>query len=406
MPPASASQSTGPPLRPDGHGPSAARPAERQRDPFLDNAKYFTIVLVALGHSWAPLAANSRAASALYMVVYAFHMPAFIIVSGYLSRSYEGTPRQLRRLVTGVALPYIVFQTLYTLFMRVIDNPDREFHYQQPGFALWFLVALFLWRLTTPLWKSMRWPLPVSLVIAAGASVTPSIGADFDLMRIAQFLPFFVLGLKLRPDHFRLLRHRAARPLAAVVGVGTLGFAYWAVPKMSNAWLLHDKAAQELGVPAWTGVMMTFALFGCSLVLTAAFLAWVPRHSAWFTALGAGTLYAYLLHIYPIRFARVDDWYAMDWVDSPLGRLAVTVLAAAMMTLLCTSPVRKCFHYLVEPKVAWFFPAVAPASPAPHPGTQPHAKPLATQRVSEVREREYATSCSPVGDQANPARHS
>ena len=131
------------------------------RDPFLDNAKYLTIVLVAIGHVWDPLRDDSRMAGALYLVLYAFHMPAFIIVSGYLSRSFEGKPRQIKRLVTGILVPYVVFQTIYTLFMRwASDNPDREFHYQEPGFALWFLVALFLWRLTTPVWKSMRWPVP------------------------------------------------------------------------------------------------------------------------------------------------------------------------------------------------------------------------------------------------------
>ncbi|WP_443045673.1 acyltransferase family protein [Streptomyces sp. NBC_00356] len=386
LPAACDSYGTGTPHRPDGQEEGTARRPRRQRDPFLDNAKYLTIVLVALGHAWSPLAGGSRAVSALYMVVYAFHMPAFIIVSGYLSRSYEGTPRQLKRLVTGVALPYVIFQTLYTVFMRIIDNPDRAFHYQQPAFALWFLVALFVWRLSTPLWKGIRWPLPMALVIAAAASVTPSIGADLDLMRIAQFLPFFVLGLKLRPDHFQLLRGRAARPLAAAVGVATLCFAYWAVPKMSNAWLLHDKAAQDLGVPAWTGVMMTFALFGCSLVLTACFLAWVPRRRTWFTALGAGTLYAYLLHVYPVRFARVSDWYDAGWVETPLGRLAITVLAAAMMTLLCTTLVRKCFRFLVEPKVRWIFPADTPAS------TWPRTKPPAAPRDPEAREREHAAS--------------
>ncbi|WP_449487755.1 hypothetical protein [Streptomyces purpurascens] len=51
-----------------------------------------------------------------------------------------------------------------------------------------------------------------------------------------------------------------------------------------------DAAAQELGAP-WLGrPVMVLAMFGCSLVLTACFFAWVPRRHMWFTALGAGTL--------------------------------------------------------------------------------------------------------------------
>ncbi|WP_237528148.1 acyltransferase family protein, partial [Streptomyces sp. SID337] len=57
----------------------------KQRDSFFDNAKYLAIVLVAMGHAWEPLRGDSRAAAALYITVYTFHMPAFIVISGYFS---------------------------------------------------------------------------------------------------------------------------------------------------------------------------------------------------------------------------------------------------------------------------------------------------------------------------------
>jgi fucose 4-O-acetylase-like acetyltransferase len=331
------------------------QPAEH-RDPFLDNAKYLTIVLVAIGHVWDPLRDDSRMAGALYLVLYAFHMPAFIIVSGYLSRTFEGKPRQIKRLVTGILVPYVVFQTIYTLFMRwASDNPDREFHYQEPGFALWFLVALFLWRLTTPVWRSMRWPVPVALAIAVAASITPSINDDLNLTRVAAFLPYFVLGLQLRPEHFQIVSGRKCRMRALPAFACALLVAYWAVPRMSKGWFLHDKAAQELGAPGWVGAVMTLAVFGCGLVLTAAFLAMVPRRAMWFTTLGAGTLYAYLLHVYPIKLSREFEWYDMAWVDHPLSRVVITLAAAALMTVLCTAPVRWAFRLAMEPKMEWFF---------------------------------------------------
>ncbi|MDJ1133413.1 acyltransferase family protein [Streptomyces iconiensis] len=362
---------------------------KNDRDPFLDNAKYLTIVLVAIGHAWAPFAGNSRTTGALYMLVYAFHMPAFIVISGYLSRSFDGRPRQISRLVTGVLVPYVIFQTAYTLFMRAVDNPDREFYYQKPGFALWFLVALFLWRLTTPMWKNLRWPVSVSLVIAIAASVTPSIGGDLGLMRVVQFLPFFVLGLQLRPEHFRFLQSRPSRRVALPVAACAALLAYWAVPRMSSAWFGHAASVQQMGVPAWKGAVVNLALFGCSLVLTACFLAWVPRRRLWFTALGAGTLYAYLLHVYPIRLARVNEWYDMSWVGHPLGRVTVTILAAVMMTLLCTAPVRRVFRGLMEPKMAWFFrPDPAAAARAREHTPTPDRDPSAQRRDSSAQPRD------------------
>lgn len=353
------------------------------RDPFLDNAKYLTIVLVAIGHVWDPLRDDSRMAGALYFVLYCFHMPAFIIVSGYLSRSFSGTPRQIKRLVTGVAVPYVVFQTVYTFFMRwASDNPDREFHYQEPGFALWFLIALFVWRLTTPIWKTLRWPVPISLAIAVAVGVTPTVNSDLNLMRLVSFLPYFVLGLQLRPEHFQIIQRRRFRLLAIPVFASAIVFAYWAVPRMSKGWFLHDKASQDLGAPAWVGAVMTLAVFGCGLVLTAAFLSWVPRRTMWFTSLGAGTLYAYLLHIYPIKISREFNWYDMAWVDHPISRVAITLLAAVMMTILCTSPFRRAFRFVMEPKMEWFFKRDAGA---------------------QAREREKASASSATQVPAQPA---
>ncbi|WP_244502480.1 acyltransferase family protein [Streptomyces oceani] len=352
-----------PPARPDTPSDTSAEPppkpakasGAKQRDPFLDNAKFLTIVLVGLGHVWEPLRSDSRAAEALYFVVYAFHMPAFIIISGYLSRSFTAKPGQIKRLITGVAVPYLVFEVVYTFFMRWADNPDREFSLQNPGFALWFLIALFVWRLTTPLWQSMRWPLPVSLVIAVAASVTPTIDGDLSLMRVCQYLPFFVLGLQLRPEHFEWAKRRELRTAAVPMLGLVLLFAYWAVPRMDKTWFLHDRPAQEMGVPAWVGGTMYLALFGCALVLTVCFLALVPRRHTWFTALGAGTLYAYLLHVYPVKVSREFDWYDMDWVDHPASRVFITLLAVVMMTVLCTKPVTRIFRIAMEPKMAWFF---------------------------------------------------
>ncbi|MCX2969920.1 MULTISPECIES: acyltransferase family protein [Streptomyces] len=353
-----ASPPTSPPEAPTASARGSATAAGRggqERDPFLDNVKYLTILLVGLGHTWAPMVPDSDTAGALYLATYAFHMPAFILVSGYLSRGFEGRPAQIRRLVTGLLVPYVVFEITFTLFMRLIDNPQRELSLFTPSYALWFLIALFVWRLTTPVWKALRWPLPVAIGVAMAASATPGIGSEIDLMRVLQFLPFFVLGLHLRPDHFELLRHRAARIAAVPVLLGALAFGYWALPRMNHTWLLRQDAAQEMGVPGWVGPVMTLATFGCALAMTAALLALTPRRTTWFTSLGAGTVFAYLLHVYPIHLAREYDWYDLPGADSTLGRVVITLIAAGVMTGLCTRPVRRLFRPVVEPRMDWAF---------------------------------------------------
>ncbi|GAA2499990.1 acyltransferase family protein [Streptomyces longisporus] len=333
----------------------------KQRDSFFDNAKYLAILLVAMGHSWEPLKGDSRILEAAYTVVYSFHMPAFIIISGYFSRSFDMRPDRVRRLITGVLVPYVVFETAYTLFKRYGDHdPSMTVSLLDPWYLTWFLVALFIWRLTTPLWKTLRWPLPAALGIAMFGSVSPEIGNDLDLQRVLQFLPYFVLGLYMKPEHFQMVRTRKMRILAVPVFVTALAVGWWAVPRMNTAWFYHRDSAQELGAPWWTGPVMVLAMFGCSLLLTACFFAWVPRRKMWFTALGAGTLYGYLLHGFLVKAGEFYGWFEPKWLHRPLGEILVTVVFAGAVTLLCTSPVRRVFKFVMEPEMRWAFkPEVA-----------------------------------------------
>ncbi|MFD7817276.1 acyltransferase family protein [Streptomyces sp. NPDC059785] len=338
-----------------GTGSPETKPV-KQRDAFFDNAKYLAIVLVAMGHAWEPLTDDSRAAEALYMVVYTFHMPAFILISGYFSRSFDMRPDRLRRLVTGVAVPYVIFEVAYSLFKRWADHdPDQPISLLDPWYLTWFLVALFVWRLTTPIWKAVRWPLPLALAIAVLASVSPDIGDDLDLQRVLQFLPFFVMGLCMKPAHFQFMRRPEIRVLSVPVFAAALAVAYWTAPKMTSAWFYHRDSAQELGSPWWAGVVMTLALFGCSMVLTACFFAWVPRRKMWFTVLGAGTLYGYLLHGFLAKGSRFWGWFDHSWVHTPGGEILVTAVAASVITALCTPPVQRMFRFAMEPRMEWAF---------------------------------------------------
>ncbi|MFJ3665156.1 acyltransferase family protein [Streptomyces sp. NPDC090106] len=364
------------------------RPAQpgKQRDAFFDNAKYLAIVLVAVGHAWEPLKGDSRILEAAYTVVYSFHMPAFIVISGFFSRSFDMRPDRVRRLVTGVAVPYVLFESAYVVFERTVGGDSgMEFSLLDPWYLTWFLCALFVWRLCTPALRTLRRPLLFSLGVAMLASVTPSIGDDLDLQRVLQFLPYFVLGLCMRPEHFQRVRTRAVRIASVPVFAAALAVGWWAVPRMNTAWFYHRDAAQELGAPWWAGPVMVLAMFGCSLLLTACFFAWVPRRNMWFTALGAGTLYGYLLHGFVVKGADHAGWFEHAWLHGPLGEVLVSVIAAAVVTVLCTKPVQRVFRFAMEPRMAWAFkPEPAATTGAPAGERQPQERDQDRERREKV----------------------
>ena len=211
-------------------------------------------------------------------------MPAFVLISGYFSQRFDAAPQRVRRLIAGVLVPYVVFELAYTVFRRWTGgDPSAAVSLLDPWWLNWFLAALFLWRVTTPLWRSVRWPLAWALVVSVFAAMTPNVGPDLGLQRALQFAPFFVLGLLARPEHVALVRRRGARLAALPVMAGAVALAYWSAPRLDWAWFYREHSGQELGVSALTGGVMALALFGCSMLLVGVF----PR-------LGAGP--SHLVH--------------------------------------------------------------------------------------------------------------
>ncbi len=226
----------------------ADRPG-KQRDAFFDNAKYLAIAFVAMGHAWEPLKGDSRTVETLYTIVYTFHMPAFIIISGFFSRSFDMRPDRLKRLITGVAVPYVLFETAYSVFRNLVTGSDDGVTLLDPWYLTWFLVALFVWRLTTPIWKLVRWPLPLALGIAMLATVTPELGNDFDVQRVLQFLPYFVLGLSMKPEHFHLVRRRSVRIASVPVLAAAFVVGWWAAPAHERRLVLPPRRRSGAGRP-------------------------------------------------------------------------------------------------------------------------------------------------------------
>ncbi|MER7700812.1 MULTISPECIES: acyltransferase family protein [unclassified Streptomyces] len=332
--------------------PDTGEPPPDGRDPFFDNAKYLAIVLVAIGHAWEPLPPG-RLVEAAYTFIYTFHMPVFILIAGYFSRNFELRPDRVWKLVTSLLVPYVLFEVLYSLFQRAVRDPDYPLSLLEPYWLLWFLPALFLWRLSTPLWQTVRFPVLVSLTVAALATVSPAADGSLQIQRILQFLPFYVLGLRLRPEHFAFLRSAWVRVASLPVFVGGMLLAYWLVPRTSTSWFFRKNSAQELSVDQWTGPTATLLLFAAAVVLGACFLAWVPRGRGWMTTLGTGTLYGYLLHGFVVRSLNYGGFYDGPYFDTTMGTVVVTLGAAVIMTLLCTPPVRRLLRPLLEPRMAW-----------------------------------------------------
>lgn len=338
-------------------------PKPRRRVPFWDNARYACIVLVVLGHAIQRLTYDSDIALASYLLLYAFHMPAFAIISGYFSKSGSPTRVQMARVITDILLPYVIFETLWTLTKWLVEG-QADPNFTKPSWTLWFLLALGIFRLVLPYLALLRWPLLWTVIISIGVGYLPNVDSTFSLSRTLGLLPFFTLGWWLREhDVVRRLRLLDARPwwsrVAAVAVLGAAGFAAWnwiAVWKEVDLrhWFFYEDAYADLGGGQWWAGGVRIGLMILAVVLSAAFFTLVPRGSHWWTTFGQYTMYVFLLHsfvLYPFRETGALRDLDPTWLWLPL----VTALSVLLALALATRPVRRIFRPLVEPRPAWLF---------------------------------------------------
>ncbi|MCO6004831.1 acyltransferase family protein [Actinoallomurus purpureus] len=329
-------------------------PGRRRRDPFFDNAKFLAIVLVVAGHSIVDLR-DVRLAHALYLFVYTFHMPVFIVITGYFSRNFTFSGGKARKLITNLGVPYVVFETAYSTYHWAVGSSDFEISLLDPYYLTWFLMALFMWRLSTPVWQQIRWPVAVAVGVSllAGMSDLPD---DLEMNRVFGLVPFYVLGLMLKQEHFDLLKRPKARVLGALTLLAGFAFTLFVADRhMATEWVYWRSGNAALHVGNLTGSAMRLALMTAAIVLVAAFLTLVPGRQTWFTGLGGATLYAYLLHGFFTKLMEYMGWYDAAFLHTIPGVLGTAATGAVLATLLCTPPVRTVMHWALEPDMSWAF---------------------------------------------------
>lgn len=252
-------------------------------------------------------------------------------------------------------MPYLIFWTVHQSIYAVERGglPD-SLSVLMPTWTLWFLVALFVWRLSVPVWRNLRWPVTIAVVISLFAAAA-DLGTTLSLGRVLSLLPFFVLGLSLRREHFAVLDRVWARVGAVLIFAATAFFAlFMADEDVSREWLFWRESLTDRDIdPLMPHIGVRLMLMVIAVAMTFAMLALTPKKRTWFTKLGAYTLFVYLGHSVALILLKDSPYYDFFEGTGPLGLVLTTVLAMALTLLLCAPWVRKAMGWAVEPQATW-----------------------------------------------------
>ncbi|HWO74914.1 MAG TPA: acyltransferase family protein [Bacillus sp. (in: firmicutes)] len=323
------------------------------RHAFFDNAKFILIFLVVFGHLIQSYIEDFYMVSILYKVIYTFHMPAFILISGFFAKGFK-EPGYIKKLSMKLLLPYFIFQLLYSVYYYfLLDRSTLVTDPFNPQWSLWFLISLFFWNLMLFLYT--KWKPLVALTIACGVALLVGyvdwIGNYLSLSRTFVFFPFFLLGYYMDKRHFEKCWSWKPRIAALMIMITVTAF-FIIFPDLNEKWLLGSKAYVELGAFGLEGMLNRLFLFGISLIMCYSFFSFVPTGKTFFTNLGRNTLYVYLLHGFFVRTFRVSE--IKDEVQTVENLVWIILISIFLTWFLSTKIVTAIFQPFIELKIRRF----------------------------------------------------
>jgi fucose 4-O-acetylase-like acetyltransferase len=174
---------------------------EQKRDTRLDGIKYVLIVLVVFGHLRQFTICDEASFSVMLVrrlshVIYLFHMPLFIMISGFFSRKKESNPFWVS--IIRLIRIYLLFHIVW-IAIDLLNNKQLDYTcFFYPSFSLWYIHCLILWRILLQYIPSKYLDNPfyiisISSLISILGGFIP-VSNFLALQRLFTFMPLFFIG--------------------------------------------------------------------------------------------------------------------------------------------------------------------------------------------------------------------
>lgn len=304
--------------------------ASKERDYYFDNLKFLLIIIVVIGHSIEPLVNSNMNLKAVYVFIYTFHMPLFILVSGYFSKNIN-TDKYILKIARKILIPYFIFQILYFLFFHfVMNNHAIKFTLFTPYWIMWFLLSLFIWKLVLPYFVKLKFPLLLSIVLAISAGYIDQIGYFMSFSRTITFFPFFLLGYYLNKSHLEKLYTLKIKMLSIIVLICGFLVINFFTPRIYYGWLYGSTSYVYLHASYWYAGFFRLGIFAGAVLFSFAVLALVPKNKSIFSEMGMRTMYVYLLHGFVVKlFVKYNLYTVCD--------ISLIIAAALLISIILSS---------------------------------------------------------------------
>ena len=316
----------------------------QNRNYLIDNSKGLLIFLVVLGHSLEFIRKDYEVARLLYVFIYEFHMPVFVFISGYLSKNVE---KGRRNAVRNFLTPFLLFNIIWNLISLVgplflrgefTELPSEQaFSFFTPGWALWYIFAMFLWKILLPDLLKFKNIFILSIIAGIFVKLSGEFGSYMALSRTITFAPFFLAGYYSSEKKLKRFRkftrfnilNKVPSILILIIGV-LIALIFVNYSNIADEFFWADRSYSNFNIEIFTGILLYIAVYIIGFAFVYVFINLMPENQTFLSKIGKNTLSVYFLHTYFIG----SILGLTSLMSSNSGKLLVLIVGSLIVTFI------------------------------------------------------------------------
>lgn len=316
----------------------------QNRNYLIDNSKGLLIFLVVLGHSLEFIRKDYEVARLLYVFIYEFHMPVFVFISGYLSKNVE---KGRRNAVRNFLTPFLLFNIIWNLITLVgplflrgefTELPSEQaFSFFTPGWALWYIFAMFLWKILLPDLLKFKNIFILSVIAGIFVKLSGEFGSYMALSRTITFTPFFLAGYYSSEEKLKRFRkftrfnilNKVPSILILIIGV-LIALIFVNYSNIADEFFWADRSYSNFNIEIFTGILLYIAVYIIGFAFVYVFINLMPENQTFLSKIGKNTLSVYFLHTYFIG----SILGLTSLMSSNLGKLLALIVGSLIVTFI------------------------------------------------------------------------
>lgn len=311
----------------------------------FDNIKFLAILLVVIGHAINFLTETdgNMLEKSLYLTIYSIHMPLFIFISGLFLKPMDKSTKFPKQKVISYILIGIVLRIIMAVLRLLLGKNMSYSLLDMYDSFTWFMWAMAVF--ITLIWIFREYNtkiiLMLSLLIGCMAGYDKFLGDKFALMRIVVFLPFFIAGYMIKPEHlaaFLSKRWIKVVSIFIVIGFTALFFINTDIYPYLRPIFTGRNTFSVLGRFSKFGFAVRILCYIISTLFGLALMSLVPNiNIGIISKTGSKTLQIYFWHqVFLVLLSHFGVYGLISSVTGDTIATAVYILIAFAVTFVCS----------------------------------------------------------------------